>query len=105
MKIITRQGTLLSELFQEVMLHESLGIITFSYAYTYEEDKGEGPTYWVQIPVAFYNRFDAKMAFKRYLRARNTKQDSVNLMDLQCNWPWETYIKIIRHKTLELEKL
>ena len=105
MKIITKQGTLQSELFQSVMLHDALGIITFSYVYTYAEDKGEGAEYQVQIPVTFYNRFDARVAFRRYLRARNTNQDSVSFMGFQCNWPWETYIKIIRHKSLELEKL
>lgn len=104
MKIITLQGTLQTELFQEIMLHEQLGLINFSYGYVYDEDNGEGPTYIVQIPMVFRNPRDSRKAFRRYLRARNTGHDKVSFIGLHGRWPKEAYRKIINHKSKKLSE-
>ena len=105
MKIITKQGTLHTELFQQITRHEQLGIITFSYGYTYVEDNGQGPTYIVQVPMTFTSDRDCLEAFRRYLRARNSDETSVNFMDIQCYWPEEAYEVIHRHKSSRLLEL
>lgn len=104
MQIRTLQGTIQTELFQEIMLHEQLGIITFSYGYVLEEDRGEGPTYTVQLPMTFPNRETCKEMFRRYLRGRNEGRDTICMYANQ-NWPWEVYEKIVKHKASKLERL
>ena len=104
MQIRTLQGTIQTELFQEIMLHEQLGIITFSYGYVLEEDRGEGPTYTVQLPMTFPNRETCKEMFRRYLRGRNEGRDTICMCANQ-NWPWEVYEKIVKHKASILERL
>ena len=105
MKIITAQGDLYTEIFQEITRHEQLGIITFSYGYVYEEDKGEGPTYTVQVPMVFFSDKDCLEAFRRYLQARNTGQETVSFLDLGCTWQIDVYACILHHKTKRLFKL
>ena len=105
MKITTLQGTLHTELFQEITLHEQVGVITFSYGYVYEEDKGEGPTYIVQVPMTFRRTRDCRKAFRRYLRGRNSGADRVSFIGLHCCWPKDTYRKIIQHKSSRLMEL
>lgn len=104
MQIRTLQGTIQTELFQEIMLHEQLGIITFSYGYIYEEDKGQGPTYIVQLPMTFKNREICIEMFRRYLHGRNEGKDTV-CMYTDLSWPWETYNRIVKHKASTLERL
>ena len=104
MTIRTLQGTIQTELFQEIMLHEQLGIITFSYGYIYEEDKGQGPTYIVQLPMTFKNREICIEMFRRYLHGRNEGKDTV-CMYTDLSWPWETYNRIVKHKASTLERL
>lgn len=105
MKILTRQGSLRTELFKEVMLHERVGSITFCYIYRYEED-GEGATeYQVQVPMTFTTSRKAKEAFRKYLRARNTGKESVSLLEFRCRWPKRTYQKILKQKKLSLLSL
>ena len=105
MKIITAQGDLYTETFREITHHEKLGIITFSYGYVYEEDKGEGPIYIVQVPMTFYSKKGALEAFRRYLHARNSGEEVVNFKDLGCFWPIDVYATIIHHKALQLFNL
>lgn len=105
MKITTLQGTLHTELFQEIMLHEQVGVITFSYGYVYEEDKGEGPTYIIQVPMTFRNARDCRKAFRLYLRGRNSGADQISFIGLRCRWPKDTYRKIIQHKSSRLMEL
>ena len=87
------------------MRHEQLGIITFSYGYVYDEDRGEGPTYVVQVPMSFSSDRDCLEAFRRYLRARNSGQDCVSFLGLHCKWPKDTYKKVVQHKALQLLEL
>ena len=87
------------------MRHEQLGIITYSYGYVYDEDRGEGPTYIVQVPMSFRSARDCRDAFRRYLRARNTGQDYVSFLGLHCKWPKDTYKKVVKHKALQLLEL
>ena len=105
MKIITAQGDLYTEIFQEITHHEQLGIITFSYGYVYEEDKGEGPTYTVQVPMTFRRARDCRRAFRLYLRGRNSGADRISFIGLRCRWPKDTYRKIIQHKSSRLMEL
>lgn len=105
MKIITAQGDLYTEIFQEITHHEQLGIITFSYGYVYEEDKGEGPTYIIQIPMTFSGNMDSLKAFRRYLQARNTGQDVISFKDMCCDWPLDAYALIIQHRAKKLFRL
>ena len=105
MKIITAQGDLYTETFREITHHEQLGIITFSYGYVYEEDKGEGPTYIVQVPMTFRSARDCRKAFRLYLRGRNSGADRVSFIGLHCSWPKDTYRKIIQHKSSRLMEL
>ena len=60
MKILTIQGSLRTELFKEVMLHERLGIIALNYSYRYEEDGEQATEYIVQIPLTFRSRRRAR---------------------------------------------
>lgn len=87
------------------MYHEQLGIITFSYCYTYEEDKGQGPTYIIQVPMSFKSKVDCKMFFKKYLRHRNEGKGSLSMLEFHVSWPRDTYENIIEHKTLKLQQL
>jgi hypothetical protein len=105
MKILTRQGIIQTELFREIMRHEQLGIITFSYGYVYDEDRCEGPTYIVQVPMSFGSDRDCLEAFRRYLRARNEGHDCVSFLDLHCKCPKDTYRKVVHHKALQLLEL
>ena len=105
MKILTRQGSLRTELFKEVMLHERLGIIALNYSYRYEEDGEQATEYTVQIPLTFRSRRRARQAFKAYLRARNTGKESVSLLGFSCRWPQRAYRKIISDKNHTLSEL
>lgn len=105
MKILTRQGSLRTELFKEVTLHERLGIIALNYSYRYEEDGEQATEYIVQIPLTFRSRRRARQAFKAYLRARNTGKESVSLLGFSCRWPLRTYRKIISDKNHTLSEL
>ena len=105
MIIKTLQGTIQTELFQEIMYHEQLGIITFSYGYVYEEDNGQGPTYIIQLPMCFEDKGDCKEVFRKYLRYRNEGMDCLYMHGYEFYWPWETYQKIIEHKASKLERL
>jgi hypothetical protein len=105
MKLTSFQGTIQTELFQEIMYHEQLGIITFSYGYVYEEDKGQGPTYIIQLPMTFKNRYICRMIFQKYLRCRNEGRQTMSLFGYDFSWPWEAYHRIIEHKSMKLETL
>lgn len=105
MKLTSILGTIRTELFQEIMYHEQLGIVTFSYCYTYEEDKGQGPTYIIQVPISFKSKEDCKMFFKKYLRHRNEGRESLSMLGYDVSWPRETYEKILEHKSLKLQQL
>ena len=105
MKLTSILGTIRTELFQEIMYHEQLGIITFSYGYVYEEDKGQGPTYIIQLPMTFKTRKICKRFFQKYLRCRNEGQETMNLSGYDFDWPWEAYHRIIEHKFLKLGEL
>lgn len=105
MKIRTIQGTILTELFHEIIYHESLGTIVFSYRYIYEEDGDEAIPFFVQMPMTFSNPRHAREAFRRYLRARNTGQEMVSLIGLGGRWPKAEYRKIINHKKNQLKGL
>lgn len=98
MKLLTRKGILRTELFKEVMYHEGLGIITFSYSYL-DADKEDHPNEIViQLPMVFKDSRRARQAFKKYLRARNTSKEQVSLLDFRCSWSRNTYKRIICHK-------
>ena len=105
MKLTSFQGTIQTELFQEIMYHEQLGIITFSYGYVYEEDKGQGHTYIIQLPMTFKNRYICRMIFQKYLRCRNEGRQTMSLFGYDFSWPWEAYHRIIEHKSMKLEAL
>lgn len=102
MKIITRQGILRTELFKEVMLHEKVGSIAFCYVYRYEEDGEFAAEFQIQVPMSFNNYREARRAFRKYLRARNSGEDSVSFLEFSCPWPKRTYRKIISHKNQSL---
>jgi hypothetical protein len=87
------------------MYHEQLGIITFSYGYVYEEDKGQGPTYIIQLPMTFKNRNICRMIFQKYLRCRYEGRQTMSLFGYDFSWPWEAYHRIIEHKSMKLETL
>lgn len=105
MKIRTIQGTIRTELFHEIMYHECLGMIVFSYRYIYEEDGDEAIPFFVHMPMTFSNPRNAREAFKRYLRARNTGQEIISLIRLGGRWPKEAYRKIFYHKKNQLTGL
>ena len=105
MKILTRKGTLRTELFKEIMLHERLGIISLNYCYKYEEDGEQATEYQIQVPLTFRTRKQAREAFRTYLRGRNNGLDCVNLLGFRCSWPRKTYKKIMDHKKQSLLEL
>lgn len=105
MKILTRKGTLRTELFKEIMLHERLGIISLNYCYKYEEDGEQATEYQIQVPLTFRTRKQAREAFRTYLRGRNNGLDCVNLLGFRCSWPRKTYRKIMDHKKQSLLEL
>ena len=98
MKIITRQGILRSELFKEIVYHEKVCCISFCYAYRYEEDGEYATEFQVQVPMTFSNYREARKAFRKYLWARNTSQESVSFLEFRCPWPKRVYRKIMSHK-------
>jgi hypothetical protein len=59
----------------------------------------------VQVPMTFSNYRQARRAFRKYLRARNTSQDSVSFLEFRCPWPKRIYRKIISHKNQALLSL
>ena len=98
MKIITRQGILRTELFKEIVYHEKVCCISFCYVYHYEEDGEYATEFQVQVPMTFSNYHQARRAFRKYLRARNSGEDSVSFLEFRCPWPKRTYRKIMSHK-------
>ena len=102
MKIITRQGILRTELFKEIVYHEKVCCISFCYAYRYEEDGEQATEFQVQVPMTFSNYRQARRAFRKYLRARNTSQECVSFLEFRCPWPKRIYRKIISHKNKSL---
>ena len=98
MKIITRQGILRTELFKEIVYHEKVCCISFCYVYHYEEDGEYATEFQVQVPMTFRNYREARRAFRKYLRARNTSQESVSFLEFRCPWPKSVYRKIMSHK-------
>lgn len=102
MKIITRRGIIRTELFKEIMLHEKACSIAFCYAYRYEEDGDEATEFQIQVPITFSSYREARKAFRKYLRARNSGEESVSFLEFRCPWPKRTYRKIISHKNESL---
>jgi hypothetical protein len=55
--------------------------------------------------MTFSNYRQARRAFRKYLRARNTSKDSVSFLEFRCPWPKRIYRKIISHKNQALLSL
>ena len=105
MTIRTLQGTIQTELFQEIKYHGLLGIITFSYGYVLDIDNGEGPEYTIQLPMCFKNKRDCFKIFRNYLKQKNEGKDWLFMYGYEFSFPWEAYQQIIEHKASKLEKL
>ena len=105
MTLRSLQGTIQTELFQEIKYHEQLGIITFSYGYVYEEDKGQGPVWIVQLPMCFKDKKDCLHIFRKFIRYRNEGRDCLCMYGYDFSWPWDAYQKIIEHKASKLNEL
>ena len=105
MKIKTRQGILQTELFKEIVYHEKVCCISFCYAYRYEEDGEWATEFQVQVRMTFSNYRQARRAFRKYQRERNTSKDSGSFLEFRCPGPKRIYRKIISHKNQALLSL
>jgi hypothetical protein len=52
--------------------------------------------------MTFSNYRQARRAFRKYLRARNTSQECVSFLEFRCPWPKRLYRMIISHKNQSL---
>lgn len=87
MKILLRHSSIDCSHYDELVLHDTFGIITF-------RAKKEIDSNGLQIPLIFNDSRDARIAYKRILQARNDNLSNVSISELECHWLVETALKI-----------